>query len=285
MSAVLGFAYARWRRQPGGPAKGQHTLRHVLKGLHRASPPHRRARRLPVLQHHLRALRHLPDLRNSQFHRVLRAFYLKCWQGVCRSGDLIREKHGGTKAWSPTRDTHRGRHRFELFTGAYGAHRVRLCLLMKPSKTDPTGEQAFERTFVVDSAPNALSAGYAILQMLKGDPSAEGADLGAVPLFRDSRTGRELTYNPARVELRLLLTQAGYPELARGLHSLRIGGATMAAAIGGEYTAARMGLWRSESRREYIWASQTQIEAVAAAMGRSTGEALAIRPGPLSTFT
>ena len=59
---------------------------------------------------------------------------------------------------------------------------------------------------------------------------------------------------------------------------MRLG--TLALAVG---SALVVCLWRSESRREYIWAAYTQIEAVA--MGRSTGEALTIRPGPLSTFT
>ena len=109
---------------------------------------------------------------------------------------------------------------------------VRLVLALKPTKTDPTGEKGWEKSFVVDDSSTSLSAGAAIFSMLSGEPlqvSVTGSALSHTPLFLDPATGLELKYDFACAELQDLLCRAGFPELASGLHSLRVGGATAAA--------------------------------------------------------
>lgn len=78
--------------------------------------------------------------------------------------------------------------------------------------------------------------------------------------------------------------RAGYPELASGTHSLRIGGATTAAALGGSYLAGCMGLWTSSSMHRYMWGMRDQIEAVASQMAIRDLGPVAVRPGPVAAY-
>lgn len=92
ISAVRAWVSEAYGRRPGPDPAACFTLRQVLRGLHKLSPDGKRAPRLPVLREHLLAIRALLDLEGSQRDRVLWAFYLTCWQGVCRAGDLILPK-------------------------------------------------------------------------------------------------------------------------------------------------------------------------------------------------
>ena len=99
LSAVRNWVYEGHQRYPGPAAAQAHTLKQVLKGLHKIAPSGVYAPRLPIMREHLIAIRSLLDLQGSQRDRVLWAFYLTCWVGVCRAGDLILSKRSTRTVW------------------------------------------------------------------------------------------------------------------------------------------------------------------------------------------
>jgi hypothetical protein len=288
VSAVRDHIRANWDRTPGGPPDQCWTLKLVSKSLHKLAPSGVRAPRLPILQSHLRAVKRHLDLAKSAYHRTLWAFFLTCWQGVCRAGDLLRGKKGrGRSTWSPDLDTHAGRLTLDTVCDADGAptSRRRLTLALKPTKTDPTGERGFEKTFIIDHDPHALSAGAALSDMLTNSPlRGSSLPLEDIPLFYDPRTKKELSYVDAAAELKSLLMLCGLHELATGLHSLRIGGTTCAAATGGEYVSSCLGLWSGNTRYTYLHAMRDVIEDTSVRMSRGDSGPLAVRPGPVATY-
>lgn len=96
-----------------------------------------------------------------------------------------------------------------------------LTLRLKPIKTDVAGDSGAVRTFVMDVQPNALSAAAAIKDMLAHDPTEVEAEHAM--LFRDPETGRKITCTKAATLVKRLLSEAGFLELATGLHSFRAG--------------------------------------------------------------
>ena len=84
LSALRDRVYDRFARYPGGQATNCRFLRKVLKGLHKRSPSGKRPVRMPILQHHLRAIRSQLDLANNALHRAYWALWLSQWQGVNR---------------------------------------------------------------------------------------------------------------------------------------------------------------------------------------------------------
>jgi hypothetical protein len=274
----------RTGRRPGLPDKENRRLRLLLQGLRKEAPRGTTPRPQPILQAHLRAVRALLDLEHNPRHRVLWAFWLQCWQTVCRTGDLIRGKRRASYLrWDPAKDLHRGRHSFEPIEGAASdAPRYRSVIQLVPgTKTDQTGEKHFTRSSLVDLAPDSLSAGAAVARMLAGDPVLR-LDPAQVPLFRDPATGRELTYRAAKTEFKYYLVLAGYPDLAGGMHSLRRGGATAATALSSPFVAGCMGCWASDTKFDYMWALRDTIEATALSMGRGCSGPVANPPaGPV----
>ena len=101
-----------------------------------------------------------------------------------------------------------------------------------------------------------------------------------------SRTKPELTYTDAVRDLNRLLVTAGCHEVVgnKGTHGLRIGGATCAAAVGGDYVGGCLGLWASTSRHQYMWAMRGQIESTFWTMSRASSSTLAARSGPLGRY-
>ena len=97
-----------------------------------------------------------------------------------------------------------------------------------------------------------------------------------IPLFLDPETGRELCIRLAASELRARLCACGFSELATGLHSLRVGGATAAsnASSGGDLVCQWMGVWLGTSRRRYQYATRGRIEECALEMARAPGAVL-----------
>ena len=104
------------------------------------------------------------------------------------------------------------------------------------------------------------------------------------PLFTDPDTGNELSYSDAAHELKSLLHDCGFAELATGLHSLRIGGATCAAAQGGDYVAGCLGLWSSNTKYSYLYTMRDTLEDTCFKMSRGVSGPLAVRPGPVSAY-
>lgn len=205
---------------------------------------------------------------------------------ACRSGDLIRPKGDTLRPWDPSRDTHRGRVRFEQGRDSSGVSYRRLIVDMKPSKTDPSGEEKWEVSFRIDPDPSSLSAGAAICAMLRGDDDPHGTEPEREPLFRNPDTGREILYAESHQALKCRLIEAGFDELAHGLHSLRIGGATALASDpnGGEFAAGCAGLWVSDCKFKYFYAVRERIEAAAFSAGQRGSDSVARRPGPLSSY-
>lgn len=155
---------------------------------------------------------------------------------------------------------------------------------MKPTKTDQAGEKGFQKTFVVDKTDDSLSAGYAILHMLKND--VVKGDQSTVPLFRDKETNREISYTYAKQRLKDVLIMAGLRSLATGIHSLRIGGATAYcnSPNGGEIVAGYMGLWVSDAKYAYFHGCNGLLEKAGYSIAREVGDTPAVRPGPVSTY-
>lgn len=115
---------------------------------------------------------------------------------------------------------------------------------MKPSKTDPSGEQAFKKTFLVDPDKKAVSAGLAITTILHTRGIKEGGPVTKLPLFLDPETGKEVKIAASHIYLARKVKQAGLsPEHVRG-HFLRIVGATAYdnSPSGGAITVGFLGL-------------------------------------------
>lgn len=247
--------------RPGIIANGSsHAhLKAAMKGL-RAIAPAVEPKRRPILQYLLRAIKRMLQLESNQRHRVLWAMWLLQWQGCMRAGDLIRGKRESARAWAADKDMHRGRLRVGLARDESG--RVigpSLTLVIKPTKTDRSGEKGFCRTFVLDEDEGSLSAARAVREMLRGDPSV--GPLENILLLRDPLRGRELSYANSAKEFKRVLTEAGIKQLASGLHSLRAGGATAYANSekGGEMVPRSIGIWTSNAKWRYIWASKERM--------------------------
>lgn len=286
LSTVRAFFADAISRRPGIALNGASAgnLKAVVTGLRRVSPSPV-LRRKPILQFHLRAIRARLQLRTNHLHRVAWALWLTQWQGCLRAGDLLRGKKGGAFAWCPAKDTHRGRVSVGIAHDTGGrVIGAGLTLRLKPTKTDMAGESGAVRTFVLDEDPHALSAAAAIKMMLANDPT--DGDKEHVPLLRDTDTGGELAYAKAATLFKRKLTEAGYPELATGLHSLRTGGATAYANDdeGGMLVATSMGGWSSTAYRRYIWSCQERLCAASMAIGRADGLDLADRRFPFSSI-
>ena len=169
-----------------------------------------------------------------------------------RSGDLIRPKREKSRVWDPARDTHRGRITGEWAYDYEGNRYRRLILKLKPSKTDASGEEHWEKSFRVDQTESALSAGAALISMLLQDPDPPGTLWEQKPLFRDPSTGNEITYEESSTSLHKVLQQCGYDTVTLKNHSFRIGGATAISndPAGGEFVAGCAGLWTSDRSNE-----------------------------------
>lgn len=223
----------------------------MLKGLRKLHPS-ANGKRLPILLQHLRRIkRHLKlddEGVEGQFDRTIWAFITTAWQGVRRSAELLT----GKKKFEPERAMHRGRVKLQRLSETEAALFVELA----PSKTDQTGEKHFTMQLPVDADAD-VNAATAILEMCVNAPLPEGRDPAGVALFVNPRTERPLTYHEAAAELKRLLILIGEPELASGLHSLRLGGSTTLAQLNASAaTMGMFGLWGSDAYLGYIWAGQ-----------------------------
>lgn len=273
-------------RQPGTNARhfSSTVLGPLFKGLEKFSPSPQQYR-LPILQQHLRLIRKHLDVEGSHEDCTLWALWLTQWQGVLRSGDLIKSGGHARSNWNPETCTHRGRVTTDVIVeeGALQG-RIRVSLELKPTKTDQAGEKGFIKTLIVDDDADSLSAGYAILQMLASDKV--GGDQTSIPLFRDKRSGEEISYELSKRRLKEVLIAAGLRYLATGCHCLRIGGATAYANYpnGGELVAGYMGLWVSGARFRYMHGCNGLLERAGLSVGKERGDTLSSRPGPVSSY-
>lgn len=265
-------------RRPGTRADDQYGINSVLRALRKVAPSGVRPPRLPIFQIHLHAIRRILDLRGNGRHRVLWALWLTLWQTVCRCGDLLRRKYRSSTPWDPRWDCHRGRFALEPVPASErGRHNIafRAIVRLPPGKTDPSGERKLTKTVLVDTHPDALNCGVAIADMLEKDPLRPGETDEGTPLFRDPTTGAEITYSAAKRELKSLLHAAGYPTLASGMHSLRIGGGTLGTHYKGDFVGGCMGHWLGPSKFDYFFAMRDDCEEAALAMGRGLAGPLA----------
>jgi len=139
--------------------------------------------------------------------------------------------------------------------------------------------------FVLNLKPvknDALSAGKALRDMLKHDPVP--GDQTKIPLFRNPNTGKELTYTQSAGSLAAAMRHAGLAELASGVHSLRIGGATALACAeeGGEKLAIAHGGWISEAAYNYLFEKQGRMVKATARMARMKSTRIEGKNGNLS---
>lgn len=91
-----------------------------------------------------------------------------------------------------------------------------------------------------------------------------------IPLFRNPKTGSEVTYRESKDAFYGFLESVGYSNANIKLHSLRMGGATAYANVegGGELLASYMGSWQSEARRLYIGTCIGRAEGIGMRIGR-----------------
>jgi len=222
---VTAYYHEERGRCPGKFQSGNWTfqLARTLKGVKNNAPLAKL--RLPIMQQDLHKVRKQLNLRANAYHRVLWALWLTQWQAGCRASDLIRAEDDRKRKWDPKRDLHRGRvHAERAFTSENKPLGVKLVITMKPLKNDKRNERIIHKSLVIDTSAKALSAGAAILHMLKMDPNSDNN--AGTPLFRDPLTKKEISYVAAASALKGLLKKAGLHELASGLHCLRIGGTT-----------------------------------------------------------
>lgn len=196
--------------------------------------------------------------------------------GLLKSGRTPTRETRGRCAWCSSRDTQRGRVCVGIARGAGGrVIGAGLALRLKPTKKDVAGQSGAVRTFVLDELPRALSAAAAIRAMLAEDLTSDEDE--QTPLFRDTETGQELTYAKAADLLKRKLTEAGFSVLAKGLHSLRMGGATVYANAdeGGMLVATTIGGWSSTAHRRYVWSCPVRLCVASLDIGRADGLDLA----------
>jgi hypothetical protein len=207
------------------------------------------------------------------------ALWLTCWQLVCRTGYVLKRKYRIRDPWDPRLDMHRGRFALARIAGSV---LIRVSVQLPPGKTDAPGEQGVTKTALVDKDERSLSCGTALARMLVGDPLAPGEDPTQVPLFRDPKTGKEMSCAWAASLLREALVAVGHADVATGQHSLRRGGGTAAGAAGGRYVAACMGNWRSDCDAQYLFPLRDRCEAATHAMARADAGPLVDVLGPVA---
>jgi len=273
----------KFGRVPGQHRDGRMALQYtrILFGIKQLQEPPAKPR-LPILQQHLLLVKQALDLDNNKMHRALWALWLTQWQGAMRCADLVRAPDIN-RPWSPALDTHRNRISAKMIYSSTGKQLgVGLALKVKPLKADQRNERIVVKEFLIDQSEGALSAGAAIFDMIKGDETVGNPDF--VPLFRDPETGREITYAQAASDFNAALKAVGLHELARGLHSLRIGGtsALLNAEGGGEHLATTYGGWTSDAVRRYMYVGAGQLAEVTARMARQPRSNLRGEEGPIS---
>lgn len=93
---------------------------------------------------------------------------------------------------------------------------------MKPSQKDPSGEQPFQKTFLVDSGRKAVLAGRSVRKIMHTSGIKEGCPATEIPLLLESTTGKEVkTAASRRYLVREVKEVRLVPENVRG-HSWRI---------------------------------------------------------------
>lgn len=82
---------------------------------------------------------------------------------------------------------------------------------LKPTKTDQSGTQGFEKNFLLDANADSLSAAQVIRQMLslRGVVSTERKES---PLFLDVQNGHEINLEYSGRELEKRVENAGLPK-------------------------------------------------------------------------
>ena len=254
----------------GGDDRLGSSLARVLKGMRKLHPSVV-SKRKPVLLQHLERIRARLDLcgdgPQAQFERVMWAFVCTAWQGVRRSAELLSGKPG--REWEPGRVMHRGRLRIVNVQREGGGQQEIVFCELPPSKTDTTGEKAFTMVLPIDRYAR-VNAGAALLAMLEGEPLAAGSKPSDAPLFRNPLTGKVLTYREAADWLKRMLVEIGEEELATGLHSLRLGGATTLASLNASAaTMGMFGLWGTDAYLGYVWAGQDHVLDLSLQMAKS----------------
>ena len=82
----------------------------------------------------------------------------------------------------------------------------------------------------------------------------------STPLFRNPLSGLQIDIAFLRSELKRVMQAAGRPASAIGTHSLRIGGATARAFVGGdERDIKESGVWSSDAYLRYVRTRKAQL--------------------------
>lgn len=191
-----------------------------MNGLRKMAPKQVPVKR-PILKSDLRGVKAVIKLNDSHPDRTLWELLLKKWQVGMRSADIIKRRCEVRKDWNPQTNTHRGRLRIEMMKDKKGNNEeVKLVLVQKQSKNVAAGESGFEKGFIIDRNPEALSAGKALWDVLSMDPDTE--ELESTPVFSDQTTGNEIYYEESKSSLMKALHEAGIDLDGFSTHSLRV---------------------------------------------------------------
>lgn len=125
--------------------------------------------------------------------------------------------------------------------------------LCRHESIQPTGPEA-----------ELLNPANALKRLLLRDQDPAGANFSLIPVFRDPKSGVEITKPQFRRWLNTKLKAAGPDEF---VHSLRIGGATSLFELEGEAAVLALGGWASAVFRLYSHLSREQKRAYVRHMG------------------
>lgn len=220
-------------------------LRDLFKGMRRElSQPAKRVRYGVRTQHLAEALALFHSAERGSEHFVTdlnwRAACSTAFCGLMRAAEVALQSG---ETWDP--ELHLSRADLTFHRTADG---MRYCVvMMRPVKNG--------KTMRGKSVPLTLMGGGALLdpvedlwRLVTGDPVA-AADKASTPLFRKTARGARvsITVDDVRDEVKMLMHGIGQDPARFGAHSLRIGGATSAAAAGIDPAVIRCcGRWSSD---------------------------------------
>ena len=248
------------RRQCGVGLAGDFPLTRVQKmldGLQRTMGcPTPRRKRIGVRSTHLRDGMRLAygDITNAR-DACFAALMATAFAGVLRAGELASGYPRG--AFVAIRHPSRQHLRFTLDASGQPVR----CVLQIVNSKARGAEGLRLLNMRVPMTGAHLCPGWLLWRYVKEfDPVPPELE-ATTPLFRDRSTGKVITVDAVREELRRLMGLLGRDASVYGAHSLRIGAATALAFLGApEHVIKALGRWRSDAYLLYIRDSRTEAE-------------------------
>lgn len=168
-------------------------LPQVFKGLRKIHPS-KKTQHTPVMADHMRQIKRTLDLSNLRDANVC-ALWLSQWQGVLRASDILRPSMDQKRSWNPKRDTHLARFSWEKVDDVeMPGYKWRLRWVLRPNKTNQSGDKPDDRTFILDNDRKPLSAAKAIDHMLYLRGINHNTDKENKSVFMDPKTPKGIQH-------------------------------------------------------------------------------------------